>query len=113
MAKQDFSVGSAQSSFTPKPITRPRYIATFNTRAAGIPCQVGVTSWDKFVPARVCGPVELCYPAEGGDGTWELLDLRGRPAPWLEAKLTQDDLVRLEREVFDHMERGIGEGDWK
>jgi len=106
MAKQDFSVGSAQSSFTPKLTTRSRYLAAFGTRAAGIPCQVGVTSWDKFVPERIDGPVELCYPAEGGDGTWELLDRCGLPAPWLEAKLTQDDLVRIECEVFDHMERG-------
>jgi len=98
--------GRGQSRFTPKHIASSRYLATFNTRAAGIPCQVGVTSWDKFVPARICGPVELCYPAEGGDGTWELLDLRGRPAHWLEAKLTPADQDRIEREVFDHMERG-------
>jgi hypothetical protein len=54
----------------------------------------------------VSGPPEYCYPAEGGCGDWEILDRRGRPAPWLEKKLQSDprESERLEQEVFEHME---------
>ena len=78
----------------------------FETTCCGIPCVVRVTYWEPYVPAFVSGPPEDCYPEEGGCGEWELLDLRGRPAPWLEAKLggSRREERRLEREVFDFME---------
>jgi hypothetical protein len=47
---------------------------------------------------------ENCYPSEGGCGDWEVLDRRGRPAPWLERKLTDRERSRIDDEVFEHME---------
>lgn len=81
----------------------------FEDRCCGIPCIIRVTSWDKYIPAYVSGPPEHCYPAEGGCGDWEVLDMRGRRAAWLERKLAQDDREqrRLEEAVFEHME-----GSW-
>ena len=79
-------------------------MAEFETRVCGIPCIVRVTSWDAYVPAKVGGPPEYCYPAEGGEGDWEILDTRGRPAPWLEKKMTDRDHRLLSEEVFNHME---------
>jgi len=78
----------------------------FETTCCGIPCLVRVTHWDPYVPAFISGPPEDCYPAEGGCGDWQVLDRRGRPAPWLERKLALDrrEERRLVREVFDFME---------
>ena len=74
------------------------------TRVCGIPCIVRVTSWEAYVPAKVSGPPEHCYPAEGGYGDWEILDSRGRPAPWLEKKMTDADRQDVEAFLFTQME---------
>jgi hypothetical protein len=77
---------------------------SFATKVCGIPCLVQITAWEKHRPGRIYGPPEHCYPDEGGYGTWELLDRRGRPAPWLEKKLTDKEINRIEDEVYEHAE---------
>ena len=84
----------------------------FETRVCGIPCIVRVTSWERYVPAKISGPVENCYPAEGGCGEWELLDLRGRRAQWLERKMKDSDISAIDEEVFEYMEQGNGSADY-
>ncbi len=79
-------------------------MSEFETRVCGIPCIVRVLSWDYYIPAKVSGPPEHCYPSEGGEGEWEILDRRGRPAPWLERKMTDRQRNELEEEIFNHME---------
>jgi hypothetical protein len=76
----------------------------FESRVCGIPCIIRVTDWEAYVPAQTSGPPERCYPSEGGEGNWEILDRKGRPAAWLERKLTGDDRERIDTEVFNHME---------
>ena len=76
----------------------------FESRVCGIPCIVRVKYWEVYVPAQRSGPPERCYPEEGGEGDWEILDRNGRPAPWLDNKLTDDDRYRIDTEVFNHME---------
>ena len=76
----------------------------FETRVCGIPCLVKVTYWEPYVPAKVYGPPEHCYPSEGGEGDYEVCDLRGRPAKWLERKMTDQDHNLLAEEVFNYME---------
>lgn len=56
----------------------------FDTRVAGIPCkcQVVAPSWDgKEITTDTFN--------------YRILDRRGRPAPWLEKKLTPQDSERL------------------
>lgn len=79
-------------------------MSEFEYTCCGIPCIVRVTHWESFRPAYIGGPPENCYPAEGGEGEWEILDRKGRPAPWLERKLTGQELARLEHAIFEHME---------
>ena len=79
-------------------------MSEFETRVCGIPCIVRVLSWEPYLPAKVSGPPEYCYPAEGGYGEWEILDSRGRPAPWLEQKMTDADRRKIESFLFDQME---------
>jgi len=82
-------------------------LAEFEDRVMGIPAIIRVTYWERYVPARTSGPPELCYPAEGGCGEWRVLDRRGRPAPWLERKLTEAERARIDEVVFDVMENRL------
>ena len=79
-------------------------MSEFETRVCGIPCIVRVKYYEVYIPAKVSGPPEHCYPEEGGEGEWEILDRRGKPAPWLERKMTPADDDQLNREIFNHME---------
>ena len=79
-------------------------MSEFESTCCGIPCIIRVLSWDGYKPAYVSGPADRCYPEEGGEGEWEILDRRGRPAPWLEVKLTDKERIRIDEEVFNHME---------
>lgn len=76
----------------------------FETVCCGVDCIVRVTHWEPYRPAFISGPPEDCYPAEGGEGDWEILDMDGNPAPWLEAKLDRTDFERIGKQVFDLME---------
>lgn len=77
----------------------------FESRVCGIPCIVRVLDWEPFVPMYTGGHPDNWMPEEGGHGSWEILDRRGRPAPWLERKMTQAEQDRIYSEVFDKMER--------
>jgi hypothetical protein len=76
----------------------------FSTHVCGIPCLVRVLEWEPFVPMCTRGHPDNWMPEEGGYGSWEILDTRGRPAPWLERKMKQADIESLHREVYDQME---------
>ena len=69
----------------------------FESKVAGIPCKVRVTYYTPYVPASYNGP------AEGGDFEFELLDRKGYRAKWLEAKVTEADVDRLEKEYEDYL----------
>lgn len=76
----------------------------FDTHICGIPCVINVISYQPCVPAYISGPPERCYPAEGGEAQWEVLDRSGRYARWLENKLTNADIERIESEIVNLME---------
>lgn len=79
-------------------------MSEFESTCCGIPCIIRVLSWDGYVPARLSGHPDNWAPAEGGEGEWEILDRKGRPAPWLEAKMIDKERIRIDEEVFNHME---------
>lgn len=79
-------------------------LADIETEIQGIPAIVRVTDWEPYVEGKFHGPPDSCYPAEGGWGEWEILDRRGRPAPWLEEKLTTAERELIDELVFDRME---------
>ena len=70
----------------------------FESTVAGIPCLVNVVYATKYIPASWNGP------AEGGDFEFNLLDRKGYRARWLEKKVTEKDVERLEREYCDYLE---------
>lgn len=71
----------------------------FPTNVQGIPCQCEVISMTAYDPGRTTGPVERCYPPEGGEIEFLILDRQGYHAPWLERKLTSADQARIEEEI--------------
>ncbi len=51
-----------------------------------------------IIPMRVLGiPCLIEVPGESND--WDILDRRGRWAPWLERKLTKDGRADLSRRI--------------
>jgi hypothetical protein len=79
------------------------YIAEIESRVAGIPCLIGVTHFD-------CVRGSYSYNAASdmdyygySESEWDVLDRRGRPAAWLERKLTDDDRQRIEQEIAEAM----------
>ena len=78
------------------PKLNKKYELVFDTRIAGIPCQIGVTYFHYQPPWR--GSAQTCDSDWAYYGYTELeydvLDRRGRPAAWLEKKM--DDEIRSE-----------------
>lgn len=79
------------------------YIAEIESRVAGIPCLIGVSHFD-------CVRGSYSYNAASdmdyygySESEWDVLDRRGRPAAWLERKLTDDDRKRIEQEIAEAM----------
>ena len=79
------------------------YIAEIESRVAGIPCLIGVShfvcvrgsySYNEASDMDYYGYTEI---------EWDVLDRRGRPAAWLERKLTDDDRQRIEQEIEEAM----------
>ena len=83
----------------------------FPSRVHGIPCQVQVTHFTPVIPARTSGPPEHCSPAEGGELEFEILDRRGRHAPWLERYLDDKTVSRIYDEHYIMRQGEIYAGD--
>ena len=78
------------------------YIAEIETTVAGIPCIVGVTEYS-MVRADFGADSDWDYTGYS-DLEWVVLDRRGRPAPWLQRKVTDADEERIQEEIFNQME---------
>lgn len=77
-------------------------MSTLETRVCGIPCLVDYTVSGHYEPAKVWGPPEHCYEAQYPEVDFQVLDRRGRPAPWLEKKMSLADRNEIENEILEH-----------
>lgn len=78
----------------------------FTTKIAGIPCKCEVLYHVKPEPMRITGSgYGDAEPPVLEDIEFEILDRRGRKAPWLARKLTQADDYRL-MEEFNLIQQG-------
>lgn len=77
---------------------------TIEAVVRGIPAMIRVTHWEPYDPGRSYGPPEDCYPPSGGYGEWIVCDRQGRPAPWLERRMSEEDREQIEALVFECME---------
>ena len=78
------------------------YLDKIETRIAGIPCLIGVTSYGR--PAYTAGAPENCDPGDCAE--YDVLDMRGRPAPWLVQKMKMADDTRI-LELIDAVNREL------
>ena len=76
-------------------------MSEIQTRVAGIPCIAKVTHFYRQAPWR--GSAHTCDSDLDYYGyterEFEILDRRGRPAPWLERKATDADRERVAEEI--------------
>lgn len=71
----------------------------FSSRVAGIPCQIEVTHYTPETPAQSTGTgFADCLAPEPAEFEFKVLDRNGRVAPWLETKITDDDISRIYHE---------------
>ncbi len=79
------------------------YLEQVPVRARGIPALAGITYYDYQPPFR--GSPYLCDCSDDYYGheevEWDLLDRRGKPAPWLDRKLSKADREGITRELLE------------
>ena len=72
-------------------------------RIAGVPCLIGVTGYLYQPPCKghpsTCASDWDYYGYE--EIEWEILDRRGKPAPWLDRKLSPADRGEITRELLE------------
>ena len=80
-----------------------RYIDTLEARVAGIPCLIGVTTYNSVKGSHSYdAPSDWDYHGYT-DIEFDVLDRRGRPAAWLERKMKDQDREQVEQAIVDHM----------
>ena len=79
------------------------YIAEIESRVAGIPCLIGVTHFDSVQGSYSYNAASDMDYYGYSESEWDVLDRRGRPASWLERKLTDDERQRIEQEIAEAM----------
>jgi hypothetical protein len=79
------------------------YLAEIESTVAGIPCLIGVIEFSSVRGSySYNAPSDMDYYGYT-ESDWEVLDRRGRPAAWLDRKLTGADRCRIEREIEEAM----------
>jgi len=78
------------------------FLTVFDSRVAGIPCQIGVLDYKRHAPidVRLAHSDLEAYGYTEAD--YVILDRKGRPAPWLQRKLSDDSSILSE--IHDVME---------
>ena len=74
----------------------------FHSRLAGIPCIIDVISID-FIKGDGFWAVSDEDSRDRFSAEFEVLDRRGRRAPWLERKLTAEIIDSIERQIGDRV----------
>jgi hypothetical protein len=76
------------------------YLEQIETRIAGIPAIIGVTAFERHGAIR---HADSDLDSRGFiECAWEVLDRRGRPAPWLARKITDDMAADIDAIVAEH-----------
>ena len=78
-------------------------IMIFDSRIAGIPCQIEITHYAP--PERGFITCMSSEPLDPGELEWIVLDRRGREADWLADKLTKADRQRIDDEAVDFIQQ--------
>lgn len=80
------------------------YIAEIEHRVAGIPCLIGVIDYDRVEGSfSYDAPSDMDYHGYT-ECDWEILDRRGRPAPWLARKINTREEDAINEAISNYME---------
>ena len=79
------------------------YITEIESRVAGIPCLIGVSHFECVQGSYSYNTASDWDYYGYSESEWDVLDRRGRPAAWLERKLTDEDRQRIEQEIAEAM----------
>lgn len=80
------------------------YIAEIEHRVAGIPCLIGVIDYDRVEGSySYNAPSDMDYHGYT-ECDWEILDRRGRPAPWLARKINAREEDAINEAISNFME---------
>lgn len=80
------------------------YVAEIEHRVAGIPCLIGVIDYTSVKGSySYHADSDLDYHGYT-ESEWEILDRRGRPAPWLQRKLDAKEEDAINVAISEHME---------
>lgn len=72
------------------------------TIKGGLPCLAIITNISGcHVPAKTNADPDSCYEEEWPEIEWELLTIAGKSADWLRQAATEDDLIRIENELWE------------
>ena len=78
------------------------YQAEFESRVAGIPCIIGVTHYVRVKGSHSYNAASDMDYYGYTECDFVVLDRRGRPAPWLERKLTDSIQRDIEQETAEY-----------
>ena len=78
-------------------------LTKINSTIKGIPCIINVTYYHHCKGSQSYNaPSDLDYYGFT-EIEFDVLDRKGYKAPWLERKLTEDEIERIEREIVSYM----------
>jgi len=69
------------------------FLTVFDTRVAGIPCQIGVLNYERHAPMSAHQAHSDLEFYGYSEVDYVVLDRRGRPAPWLQRKVDDDSSI--------------------
>lgn len=78
------------------------YYATIESNIAGIPCQIGVTYFQRVRGSHSYNADSEADYYGGTECEFEVLDRKGYKAAWLERKLSDRDVERIEDEISNY-----------
>lgn len=74
------------------------------TIKGGLPCIARVTRFSPGYASKVNAEPDDCYEGEPDEVEFVLLTTNYKPAPWLYKQASESDLMRIERELLEHMQ---------
>jgi hypothetical protein len=69
------------------------FLTVFDSRVAGIPCQIGVVNYERHAPMSAHEAHSDLEFYGYSEADYVVLDRRGRPAPWLQRKVHDDSSI--------------------
>ncbi len=77
----------------------------FDIEVRGLPCQIEVTHFVVVPPDPGCTSSDMDYRGYS-EIEFDVMKLSGKPYPWLQYRLTQDEIYKIENRIIEEMERG-------